>query len=388
MRVFRQAHILYLLNNMNSANIKYWLALTNVKDIGPAAIKRLLSVFILPEKVFKAALSEISDVLNIRESQAKNIKEFDEWDKVEKEIQKIKKHDIRIITFNDTEYPESLKQIDSPPMLLYCKGFVDPNDRYAVAIVGSRMMTEYGRRVAEKIASELSNCGLTIVSGMAKGIDTISHKSALKAGGRSIAVLGSGLDRPYPFENNELFRVLSKSGCVLSEFAMGTPPNKENFPRRNRLISGLSLGVIVIEATKESGSLITANYALEQNKEVFAVPGNITSKSSSGTNELIKKGAKLVQVVDDILEELHPHLAGLKEYSLKILSKKTTTVNNLPEISDDEKNILSVIGNDLVHIDIISRKLNLVPTRLHPLLLDLEIKGLIRQTEGNKFCII
>ncbi len=373
---------------MNSANIKYWLALTNVKDIGPAAIKRLLSVFILPEKVFKAALSEISDVLNIRESQAKNIKEFDEWDKVEKEIQKIKKHDIRIITFNDTEYPESLKQIDSPPMLLYCKGFVDPNDRYAVAIVGSRMMTEYGRRVAEKIASELSNCGLTIVSGMAKGIDTISHKSALKAGGRSIAVLGSGLDRPYPFENNELFRVLSKSGCVLSEFAMGTPPNKENFPRRNRLISGLSLGVIVIEATKESGSLITANYALEQNKEVFAVPGNITSKSSSGTNELIKKGAKLVQVVDDILEELHPHLAGLKEYSLKILSKKTTTVNNLPEISDDEKNILSVIGNDLVHIDIISRKLNLVPTRLHPLLLDLEIKGLIRQTEGNKFCII
>lgn len=373
---------------MNTNHFRYWLALTNVMDIGPAAIKRLLSAFKTPEIVFKATLSELMDVSKIREAQARNIKEFNDWDKIDKEIQKIKKHDIRIITFDDNEYPELLRQIDSPPMLLYCKGNINPQDKYAVAIVGSRLMTEYGRRVADKLASELAQCGLTIVSGMAKGIDSISHKSAIKTGGRSIAVLGSGLDRPYPFENSELFRALSQSGCVLSEFAMGTPPNKENFPRRNRLISGLSLGVIVIEATKESGSLITANYALEQNKEVFAIPGNITSKSSYGTNELIKKGAKLVQNVDDILEELHPHLAGLKEYSVNLLARKARNTDAMADINDDEKNILSIIGNDYVHIDIISRKLNIPPNRLHPLLLDLEIKGLIRQTEGNKFCII
>ncbi len=374
--------------DIDSSKIKFWLGLTSVRDIGPAAIKHLLSAFKSPEMVFKAGLSEISGVLNIRESQARNIVEFNEWDKVEKEIQKVKKHNIRIITFQDDEYPEPLRQIDSPPMLLYSKGFLHTDDKYAVAIVGSRLMTEYGRKVAEKIASELARYGITIVSGMARGVDAVSHKGALRAGGRSIAVLGCGLDRPYPYENTELFMALSKSGCVLSEFPMGTAPNKENFPRRNRLISGLSLGVIVVEATKESGSLITANYALEQNKEVFAVPGNITSKSSLGTNELIKKGAKLVQGIDDILEELHPHLTGLEGYSLKLLSKKTATVLDSVQISDVEKKVLSVLGNSPVHIDTITRTLTLAPNMLLAILLDLEIKGLIRQTEGKKFCII
>lgn len=373
---------------MDASEIKFWLALTYVRDIGPAAIKRLLAAFKSPDMVFKAKLSEIRDVLNIRESQANNIIEFDSWDRVEKEIQKIKKHNIRIITFDDDEYPESLRQIDAPPMLLYSKGLLNADDKYSVAIVGSRMMTEYGKRVAEKIASELAGYGLTVVSGMARGIDTVSHKGALNAGGRSIAVLGCGLDRPYPHENIELFRTLSKSGCVLSEFPMEMPPNKENFPRRNRIISGLSLGVIVIEATKESGSLITANYALEQNKEIFAVPGNITSKNSQGTNELIKKGAKLVQGIDDILEELHPHLTGMKGYSLKLLSQRTVTANPVPEISDEEKKVLNALGSNPVHIDTISRSLNLASNRLLAVLLDLEMKSLIKQTEGKKFCIM
>lgn len=374
--------------DIDASEIRFWLALTYVRDIGPAAIKRLLSVFKSPETVFKAKLSEIRGVLNIRESQARNIVEFNEWDRVEKEIQKIKKYNIRIITFDDDEYPESLRQIDAPPMLLYSKGLLNADDKYSVAIVGSRIMTEYGKRVAEKISYELAGYGLTIISGMARGIDTVSHKGALKAGGRSIAVLGSGLNRLYPYENIELSMSLSKSGCILSEFPMEMPPNKENFPRRNRLISGLSLGVIVIEATKESGSLITANYALEQNKEVFAVPGNITSKNSQGTNELIKKGAKLVQGIDDILEELHPHLTGMKGYSLKLLSQRAVPVNTTTEISDEEKKVLNALGSNPVHIDTISRSLNLAPNKLLALLLDLEMKALIKQTEGKKFCII
>lgn len=373
---------------MDDLKIKFWLALTYVKDIGPVAIRHLLSVFQSPEEVFKASLSDISAVLNIRESQARNIIEFDGWDKVDREIQKIKKHNVQMITFDNENYPESLKQIDAPPMILYTKGSFKQDDKYAIAIVGSRMMTEYGKRVAEKIASELSSYGITVISGMAKGIDTISHKGALNAGGRSIAVLGCGIDRPYPYENTELFKSLCKSGCVISEFPMGTPPNKENFPKRNRLISGLSLGVVVVEATKESGSLITANYALEQNKEVFAVPGNITSKSSIGTNDLIKKGAKLVQNVEDILEELHPKLIGLEGYSLRLLSKKTSAAVVAIDIGDDEKKVLNAIGNNHIHIDDIARILKLAPNRLLAILLDLEIKGLVKQTEGKKFCII
>ncbi len=376
------------MKHIDDSKIRFWLALTYVKDIGPVAIKRLLGVFKSPEKVFKASLSEICDVLNIRESQARNILAYDGWDKVEKEIQKIKKHDIRLITFDDEDYPAPLKHIDSPPMLLYSKGLLKPDDTYSIAIVGSRMMTEYGRRVAEKIASELAGYGITIISGMARGIDAVSHKGALSVGGRSIAVLGCGLDRPYPYDNSELFKALCKSGCVLSEFPMGTPPNKENFPKRNRLISGLSLGVVVVEATKESGSLITATYALEQNKEVFAVPGNITSKNSFGTNELIKKGAKLVQAVDDILEELHPKLAGLKGYISRLLTKGETSIIDNIEINDEEKKVLSAIGNSSVHIDNIARTLTLPTNRLLAILLDLEMKGLVKQTEGKKFCII
>jgi len=201
-------------------------------------------------------------------------------------------------------------------------------------------------------------------------------------------VLGSGLDRPYPHENIELFTALSKSGCVLSEFPMGAPPNKENFPKRNRLISGLALGVLVVEATRDSGSLITANYALEQNKEVFAVPGNITSKISLGTNDLIKKGAKLVQEVKDILEELHPHLIALKEYALKSSSSNGQHRPVAVEMTDDEKKVLGILGSDPVHIDTIARRLELPSHKLLNLLLGLELKGIVRQTEGKKFCII
>lgn len=367
-------------------DLRYWLALSFIKDVGPITIKRLLSVFHSPERILRATFNELRDVDNISELRAKKIHEFDEWQRVEQELDAIKDSTIRIIKYTDPDYPENLRQIEDSPILLYVNGSLVKEDKYAVAIVGSRNMTLYGKKITEAIASELASYGLTIVSGMARGIDTVSHTSALKAGGRSIAVLGSGLDNPYPPENIKLFESLSNNGCVISEFPLGTPPNKENFPKRNRLISGLSLGVIVVEAAINSGALITANYALEQNREVFAIPGNISSRNSEGTNTLIKKGAKLVQKVDDILEEITPHLKGL------LCSAKNSggTFSENPhglEITDEEKAICNILDSEPKHIDLIARETNIQPARLLGLLLSLELKGIVKQEEGKRFYI-
>lgn len=368
-------------------DLRYWLALSFIKDVGPITIKRLLSVFHSPQGVLRATFNELRDIDDISEQRAKRIYEFNEWKKVEQEINAIKNSAIRIIKYTDDDYPENLRQIEDSPILLYVKGSLVKEDKYAVAMVGSRNMTPYGKKITEAIASELASYGLTIVSGMARGIDAVSHISALKAGGRSIAVLGSGLDNPYPPENMKLFESLSNNGCVISEFPLGTPPNKENFPKRNRLISGLSLGVIVVEAAINSGSLITANYALEQNREVFAIPGNISSRNSEGTNALIKKGAKLVQKVDDILEEITPHLKGFlcsAKNSGGIFSENPHGL----EITDEEKAICNILGSEPKHIDLIAREINIQPARLLGLLLSLEIKGIVKQAEGKRFYII
>ncbi len=370
-------------------DLKYWLALSLVKDIGPVTIKKLLSVFRSPRKILDASLDELADIDDVSESRVKKIYEFDEWDMVEKEIEAINHYavsqGIKVITYGDSEYPENLRQIDDPPVLLYAKGNVIKEDKYAVAIVGSRDMSEYGKRVATAITSELASCGLTIISGMARGIDSAAHTEALKAGGRSIAVLGCGIDNPYPSENIKLFNSLSERGCVISEFSFGTPPNKENFPKRNRLISGLSLGVVVVEATKNSGSLITANCALNQGREVFAVPGSITFRNSEGTNSLIKKGAKLIQNTNDILEELSSQLKSFISFSKNksgdIFSKKSGGL----EITNEEKAICYVLGSEPKHIDLIIRETKMPPARLLGILLDLEIKGIVKQAGGQKF---
>ncbi|WP_333653842.1 DNA-processing protein DprA [Dissulfurispira sp.] len=377
---------------MSCDDLKYWLALTLIKDIGPVTAKRLLSAFRTPQRVFEASPNELKDVEGINGSKINGISEFNSWDEVEKEINEINRHNVRIIRYTDEEYPESLRYIDDSPVILYVKGSFIKKDKYAVAIVGSRNMTPYGKKITETIASELALCGITIVSGMARGIDAISHKSALKANGRSIAVLGSGLDNPYPPENKGLFDELSEKGCVISEFPMGTPPNKKNFPQRNRLISGLSLGVLVVEAAARSGSLITAGCALDQGKDVFAVPGSITSANSEGTHELIKKGAKLVQKAEDILEDIAPHLKGLRG-SANGLSGESLSVNlpinlNGLEINDEEKAICNILGSEPKHIDIISREAGMQAGRVLGILLGLEIKGIVKQSEGKRFYIL
>jgi DNA processing protein len=320
------------------------------------------------------------------------INKFDSWNLVDRELSKIEELGVRPITFADKSYPESLRNIEDSLVLIYMKGEIKDEDKYAIGIVGSRNMSPYGKSVAETFSAELASKGFTIVSGMARGVDSTAHRGALKAEGRSIAVLGCGIDTPYPAENAVLIDELSRSGAVISEFPLGTPPNRENFPKRNRLISGLSLGVLIVEAAAGSGSLITAHYALEQGKDIFAVPGGITAMNSVGTNELIKKGAKLVQNVDDIIHELTPLLKGLLRSSPETTGDKKgrNMITNLSglEINNEEKAICNVLGSEPRHIDIISRETGIAAQKLSGILLGLELKGVVKQTEGKRFFIL
>ncbi len=360
------------------SDLRDWIALSMLYDIGPVGSRKLLSVFGTPEGIFNAALDDLLAVEGIGINRAKNIRDFSSWKDIEKRINVMEKRGIKAVSFDDSSYPEMLREIEDTPIILYTKGDIIPQDRYAIAIVGSRKPTPYGTSVTENISEELASMGFTIISGMARGIDALSHKGSLRAGGRTMAVLGSGLDIPYPPENKGLMDKIASSGCVMSEFPPGTPPDRENFPRRNRLISGLSLGVLVIEATSDSGSLITAGYALEQSREVFAVPGNITSFNSKGTNELIKRGAILTRGAEDIVEELAPVLKGF------IRSKDKLKI----EITDEEKKLCNLLSGEPKQIDIISRESGLPTSKVLGILLGLELKGAVKQTIGKRFYLL
>lgn len=364
--------------------LRYWLALLFAKDVGPATARRLLGAFGSPEAIFQASLRDLTGVEGVGEARARQISGFKAWDRIERELAAIQALHADIILYPDADFPESLRPYDDAPLLLYKKGTLEESDRCAVAIVGSRRMTEYGRKAADLMARGLAEKGITIISGFARGIDTTAHQGALAAGGRTIAVLGCGIDRPYPPENRELFSNIPMHGCLISEFPVGTPPVRENFPRRNRIISGMSLGVLIVEAAAGSGSLITADYALDQNKEVFAIPGPISSTTAQGTNQLIQKGAKLVGRVDDIIEELAPKLRGL------LRAAKNPSVPPRPEleITPEEDAICTVLGDDPKHVDLVARETGVPPSRLSAILLSLEIKGVIRQHDGKRFTLV
>ena len=288
------------------------------------------------------------------------------------------------IALGDERYPELLRAIYDPPAVLYCDGSVEPGDRQAVAIVGSRQATPYGLRITETLAGELSTLGFTILSGFARGIDAAAHRAALAAGGRTIAVLGCGLDVDYPPGHASLHAEIAGSGAVLTEFAPGTPPRATNFPRRNRIISGLALGVVVVEAADDSGSLITARLALEQGREVFAVPGPIDVPTSRGPHGLLKQGAKLVETVDDIVEELLPQL----DRPLQTL--KTEPIAALPEhvaLSPSERTVLDVMSRDPLHLDDLTERSRLTTPAVAAILLGLELKALVKQLPGQRYCL-
>ncbi|MBI4653555.1 MAG: DNA-protecting protein DprA [Nitrospirae bacterium] len=362
------------------SDIRYYLALNFLPDIGPVLGRRLLSAIGSPENIFQMSRSELRKVEDIGENRAKSIIGFKQWDMVDKEINRARENDVTLITIRDKTYPEGLKHIYDAPLILYVKGEIKGDDKYAIAVVGSRTPTSYGLQVAERISHKLASSGLTIVSGMARGIDTAAHKGALMAGARTIAVLGSGVDIPYPSENKSLMRAIASTGAVISEFPIGTKPNKENFPRRNRIISGLSLGVVVVEAGIDSGSLITVGYALEQGKEVFAVPGNVTSETSKGTNDLIKKGAKLVGDAEEIIEELKSQIKG-------ILKEDRIKEKPLPSMTDNEKRLYDILNMEPKHIDVITREVKISTQEALSILLSLELKGIVRQINGKNFII-
>jgi DNA processing protein len=360
-------------------DIFYWVALSLIPGVGSVLFKRLIDPFNNPEAVFKAPLKELLRVEGVGEKVAREIQKGPSEKRVEKELYLLQKVGGKILTFHDSLYPKRLKEIYDPPPLIYVRGELKEKDDFALSIVGSRRTSPYGRWITEKISQEIARQGVTIVSGMARGIDSIAHGGAISGGGRTLAVLGSGVDVVYPPENRNLYGQIIDHGAVLSEFPMGSPPEGIHFPRRNRIISGLSIGVVVVQASDESGSLITADYALEQGREVFAIPGNVGADGSRGTNRLIKEGAKLVESSEDILEEILPQWKREMEEGL---SKASSPEQDL---SKEEKIICQLLGDSPFHIDGIIRESRLDPGRVSSLLMNLELKGLITQWPGKCF---
>jgi DNA processing protein len=356
----------------------YWLALNLIPGVGSTLFKRLLDRFKTPEAVFCAPTKELLKIEGLGEKVAGEIQKGPLEKVVEKELYLLKEVGGTILTLKDDAYPKRLREIYDPPALLYVRGELKREDELAVSIVGSRKTSPYGRWITEKMGQELARHGVTIVSGMARGIDSLAHWGAISGGGRTIAVLGCGVDVIYPSENRNLLTKIIDQGAVLSEFPMGTPPEGGHFPRRNRIISGLSIGVVVVQASGKSGSLITAGYALEQGREVFAVPGNVGAEGSQGTNQLIKEGAKMVESSDDILEEILPQWRREGGASQKVESPD----RDLPE---EEKILYERLGENPLHIDVIIRESRLEPGRVSSLLLNLELKGLITQWPGKCF---
>lgn len=313
-----------------------------------------------------------------KEDLSKKISAAKKENDLDAELNLVKKNNVEVITVFDKSYPKLLKEIYSPPLVLYVKGAMLKKEEIAIAVVGSRYASVYGITTAERLGYELASRGVVVVSGLAKGIDSAAHRGALKAHGKTVAVLGNGLKTVYPPENKKLAEeIVEKGGAVVSEFPMDTLPISRNFPRRNRIISGLSLGVIVVEAARNSGALITADFALEQNREVFAVPGKIDSATSFGANELIKQGAKLVQTADDVIEEL-----GLELKDSKIKDDKNIL---RPNLSAEEKVIYNNLSKQPRYVDEIVEDAKFSVNKTMEVLLKLQLKKLVRELPGKNF---
>jgi DNA processing protein len=358
-------------------SIRYWLALMSVEGVGSALAGRLIKRFTSPKRIFSASNDALVSVSGISDRIAANISGFGQWEKVDGELEKADRLGISIVSQKDNLYPNNLLNIPAPPPLLYIRGELAGEDELAVAIVGSRGASRYGIEAAKKFSERLAEGGVTIVSGMARGIDTRAHLGALEGGGRTIAVLGCGLDIIYPPENRKLFEQIAQKGAVISEFPLGTPPEAVNFPRRNRIISGLSLGVVVVEASLKSGSLITARYALDQGRDVYAIPGNINSSGSRGTNSLIKDGAKLVDTPEEVLADILPQYMP----SAPERAKKEPHFS----MSKEEKRLFDIIDGEPLHIDELAEKSGLDMAELSSKLLSLELVGAVTQHPGKHF---
>lgn len=357
-------------------NVEYLLALHSVNGLGPVRLKVLLQYFQDPKLAWNANYKEIIN-LGIPKNVAELLSDTRKKLNPEKYIEFIKKSGISWLTFFDENYPKLLKEIYDPPIILFYKGNILESDKKAVAVVGTRKMTSYGKLVTEKLTKELVEFGVTIISGLARGVDTEAHKCTISSNGRTLAILGGGLNHVFPPENIELSKKISSGfGAIISEFPPDHPSLPGNFPARNRIISGLSKGVLVTEAAEDSGSLITARLALEQGRDVFAVPGPITSDLSKGPSALIKAGARLVTSASEIMEEL-----GWDSF---LKNEKRVTSNEI-NLTENEKKILESLENENKHIDDLCRELNLSASIVSASLIKMEITGLIKNLGGGNF---
>jgi DNA processing protein len=356
-------------------SLTHWLGLKAVPGVGSRLFLKLLQHFGAPEKVFSASKDALLQVEGVSHRLASVLNSFGIPKEVYEDLALVRKHGIAIVTFSDNDYPDLLRHIHDPPPVLYVYGKLHP-DSLNIAMVGSRNATPYGLTVTERLSEALSQRGFTVVSGMARGIDSASHAGALSGGGSTVAVLGCGLGTVYPAENKKLFHRIAENGAVISEFPYVTPPDAHHFPIRNRIISGMSLGTVIVEATQQSGSLITARLAAEQGREVFAVPGSVKSFKSMGTHRLIKEGAKLVEHANDIIEELN--------ISQDALLEDTGLTPTIPLTSSEQK-VLDRLGPYPIHIDTLVRDLALSAGDVSSLLLQLELKGLVTQSPGKLF---
>lgn len=352
---------------MTNQDLKYWVGLSLIPRIGRVKLSLLESHFGNMEEAWRATPAELSHS-GLDKGSVNAIVNWRPQISLEEEMEKLERHEVKAFTFRDPEYPARLKQIYDYPPILYVKGAILPQDEWCLAVVGTRKATVYGRQAAEEIVADLARNKITIVSGLARGIDSIAHRSALEAGGRTMAVFGCGLDIVYPSENASLAQSIIANGALISEFSLGAEPRRENFPLRNRIMSGLSLGVLVVEAGDTSGAMITARLALEQNREVFAVPGSILSPTSRGTNNLIQEGAKLIRDYTDILEELN----------LRAVAHQIELKEIIPA-SDTESLLLKQLSAEPTHIDEVCRSSGLPIATVSSTLAMMELKGMVRQ---------
>jgi DNA processing protein len=355
---------------------RFWIGFNLIKGIGAVRMQALIQHFGDLEIAWKAAPTELAAAglgLKVIERVVQARENVD----LEKVWEKIEKQGIKILTWEDEAYPQRLKEIDQPPPVLYIRGEYLPDDLFAVAIVGTRRATPYGRQITEELAAFLAVNGMTVISGLARGVDAIAHQTALKSGGRTIAVLGSGVDKIYPPEHRALAEQMMEHGAIISDYAPGTPPDASNFPPRNRIISGLSLAVVVIEAGETSGALITAEFAAEQGREVFAVPGSILAPQSKGTNKLIQQGALPLLSVNDLMQALD--VARVSEHKAARKIMPTDAI---------EAKLLSVLTNEPLHVDEIRNQSELPIEKVSASLALMELKGMVRQVGGMNYIAV
>lgn len=356
------------------SDLKYWLGFNYVNGIGPAKIQALLGAFDSLERAWRATEAQLRDI----GFDGRAIQSFVEARRtldLDRYARQVEAGGAHVLTWESADYPPLLRQIAAAPPVLFVRGRFEPADQWAVAIVGTRRLSAYGRMAAHDLARGLAQNGITIVSGLARGIDGVAHRAALDAGGRTIGVMGCGIDKIYPPEHRDLAHAMIEGrGAVVTDFPLETEPDSKNFPARNRLISGLSLGTLVIEAGEKSGALITARFALEQDRDVFAVPGNINSPVSVGPNRLIQQGAKLVMGVEDILEELN----------LRMVTEQATAQVALPD-SAEEAALLAQLSSQPLHVDELGRVTGMPSSLISSTLTMMELKGMVQQVGGMNY---